>query len=141
MLDTDTWIRTVFMSHLWYESVSCLPLIDFIIDEPELQEASRIIFRCKLSGCGHVWAHNYERDTRGLFRTWVPEAVDINQQPFSTPEQDKRCPKCHHLNVAFNQVVGTVVSTRPCDERCMGATGHVCNCSCGGKNHGKGHLL
>jgi hypothetical protein len=27
-------------------------------------------------------------------------------------------------------------SLHKCDARCMGATGHDCECSCGGKNHG-----
>ena len=126
------------MNHLWYESVSCLPLIDYEADE-EQAPAQQVIFRCKFKGCGYVWAHNYERDTRGLFRTWVPEAADINQQPFSTPAQDKRCPKCHHLNVVASEVIGTRTS-KPCDARCTEAVGHVCSCSCGGKNHGKSYL-
>ena len=27
-----------------------------------------------------------------------------------------------------------------CGPRCMGATGHDCDCECGGKNHGANHL-
>lgn len=27
-------------------------------------------------------------------------------------------------------------SRHRCDGRCMNATGHLCECSCGGKNHG-----
>ena len=27
-------------------------------------------------------------------------------------------------------------SLHKCDARCMGATGHDCQCECGGKNHG-----
>lgn len=32
-------------------------------------------------------------------------------------------------------------SKHVCDVRCMGATGRTmkCECSCGGKNHGRGH--
>lgn len=32
-------------------------------------------------------------------------------------------------------------SRHECDDRCIGATGRTmrCECSCGGKNHGKGH--
>lgn len=26
-----------------------------------------------------------------------------------------------------------------CDARCMGATGHDCECACGGRNHGASH--
>ena len=29
-------------------------------------------------------------------------------------------------------------SLHKCDGRCLNATGHVCECSCGGKNHGRG---
>lgn len=34
-------------------------------------------------------------------------------------------------------------SKHVCDARCMHATGKVmkCECSCGGKNHGRGHAL
>jgi hypothetical protein len=33
-------------------------------------------------------------------------------------------------------------SKHECDDRCLHATGKVmrCECSCGGKNHGKGHV-
>lgn len=34
------------------------------------------------------------------------------------------------------QIEGHYVADKPCDGRCMGATGHQCECSCGGKNHG-----
>jgi hypothetical protein len=36
------------------------------------------------------------------------------------------------------QIEGHYVAEKVCDGRCMGATGHVCDCSCGGKNHGVG---
>lgn len=30
-------------------------------------------------------------------------------------------------------------SRHKCSARCMNATGHVCECECGGKNHGAGN--
>jgi hypothetical protein len=30
-----------------------------------------------------------------------------------------------------------VVTDHECDARCMSSKGHVCECSCGGANHGK----
>lgn len=30
-------------------------------------------------------------------------------------------------------------SLHKCDARCLNATGHNCECSCGGKNHGAGN--
>lgn len=46
------------------------------------------------------------------------------------------CPKCGHL-MTGKPVEGRVVESVPCDARCTGARGHTCDCSCGGKNHGK----
>src|SRR5258707_5560124 len=99
-------------------------------------QTTRIIFRCNCKDCKHVWAYDYSLER---MRTWTPASGDVNQHPFSTPQNDKRCPRCHHINVTCGEVVGTV-STKPCDARCMDATGFVCNCSCGGKQHGQGHV-
>lgn len=41
--------------------------------------------------------------------------------------------------VAYNNVCGTRNDDIKCDARCTEATGHKCECSCGGKNHGSGH--
>ncbi len=100
-------------------------------------QTTRIIFRCNCKDCKHVWAYDYERDAH--IRTWQAAPEDTNQHPFSTPQNDKRCPKCGHLNVKASEVIGTV-NGKPCDERCLNATSHICNCRCGGKQHGKGHI-
>ena len=44
------------------------------------------------------------------------------------------CGKWHFIR----RVVGKFVAEKGCDGRCMSATGHNCECSCGGKNHGAG---
>jgi len=36
-------------------------------------------------------------------------------------------------------VFGAYKLDRKCDARCMGATGHNCECQCGGENHGAAH--
>ncbi len=114
-----------------------LPHIEDSIRNGDFEMDTRIIFKCK---CGQAWPHDYERNARGLSRTWEPAPEDTNQHPISTPEWDKRCPKCQHTGtVKTNEVIGTVTS-KPCSEQCMTATSHVCNCSCGGKNHGRAHL-
>lgn len=33
------------------------------------------------------------------------------------------------------------VSHHKCGPKCVNATGHDCECQCGGKNHGRGHAL
>lgn len=39
--------------------------------------------------------------------------------------------------VTLFPVAGTLVPDHKCDARCEHATGHNCECACGGKNHGK----
>lgn len=43
--------------------------------------------------------------------------------------------------VAGKRVEGHYVATIPCNSRCVNATKNVCECSCGGKNHGAGVSL
>jgi hypothetical protein len=59
---------------------------------------------------------------------------------FVRASQDLECPRCgaHHWNA--KRVEGFVTDTK-CDARCQGAKGHMCECSCGGKNHGQGFLV
>ena len=110
-------------------------------------ETVRIIFRCQCRcqgmnrRCGTSWAHDYQRNAQGqLFRTWEAAPEDANQEPISFPEYDLYCPTCHHKGmVKVSEVIGNVTS-KPCNERCTESTKSVCNCSCGGANHGKAHL-
>jgi hypothetical protein len=48
------------------------------------------------------------------------------------------CRGCGALRVA-KKVYGKFVADKGCDGRCMSATGHNCECSCGGINHGAAH--
>lgn len=41
-------------------------------------------------------------------------------------------------NVLLQKVRAAAVTTHECGARCIHAKGHLCECSCGGKNHGKG---
>ena len=47
------------------------------------------------------------------------------------------CPSCGKV-MAFDALVATTRAEVRCDARCLGARGHTCDCSCGGKNHGAG---
>ena len=38
--------------------------------------------------------------------------------------------------VSWREIMGVVKTTVKCDARCEGATRHICECSCGGMNHG-----
>jgi hypothetical protein len=73
------------------------------------------IGRCPVKGCGHV--------ARQL-------------GAFSRPA---RCPE-HEQRITLEPVWGELVETVRCDARCQNARGASCDCSCGGANHGRGHL-
>lgn len=47
-----------------------------------------------------------------------------------------RCGECGSADLRVNVVAGRLVRNKPCDGRCMGATGPRCECECGGQNHG-----
>ncbi len=50
--------------------------------------------------------------------------------------------KCGHCGILahLTPIDGTRTET-PCDHRCTDATGHKCECSCGGANHGAAHTV
>jgi hypothetical protein len=48
------------------------------------------------------------------------------------------CPTCGRI-VKLSHVLGAT-SPKECDARCMNAVGPSCDCSCGGANHGAGHV-
>ena len=45
---------------------------------------------------------------------------------------------CKKIRVA-KPVIGKFRADKKCNGFCLAATGHSCECSCGGKNHGAGH--
>lgn len=48
------------------------------------------------------------------------------------------CPRCA-APMMVQAVAGTVSPEHVCGARCLASTGPTCECSCGGKNHGKSH--
>lgn len=49
-----------------------------------------------------------------------------------------KCPTCQK-EIYGKPIDGRVNPDHPCDARCTGATGHNCECACGGANHGMDH--
>lgn len=104
----------------------------------------RIIWKC--GRCKTVVAHDYIATKRLLGHDrifgnpkWssVTEAREVNGS-LRDSSWDAACPNCKsHRKPAV--VVGATTDHK-CDARCTGSTGPVCDCSCGGKNHGSGHL-
>ena len=51
------------------------------------------------------------------------------------------CPSCGCDSVDGKPIKGTYFPAHKCDARCTNARGHICECECGGVNHGKGRLI
>lgn len=41
--------------------------------------------------------------------------------------------------LSFHVVKGVYRADKTCDSRCINSKGHLCECSCGGANHGAGY--
>lgn len=51
-------------------------------------------------------------------------------------ERQHKCRSCGRTLVTWAVVKGRYSENRACDARCTGASGHNCECQCGGRNHG-----
>lgn len=65
-------------------------------------------------------------------------AVQHDGSPYTgAPHFSGRCPCCNQIHAATRKVsYARFPSKHRCDDRCLSATGHNCQCACGGKNHG-----
>ena len=96
----------------------------------------RIIYRCKRKSCGKVRRVEYPLlrsvDLGGGHTRKIFYRLDLFRGEVLAGH-DAVC-------VCGSQVSGDEVkatpSNHPCDPRCINATGSICECSCGGKNHG-----
>lgn len=52
---------------------------------------------------------------------------------------DLRCPKCGGIE-KVNTVLKARVTKHECNGKCMASKSGVCECSCGGKNHGASYI-
>lgn len=65
----------------------------------------------------------------------LPVAVELPDADSDTMSVTVDCRQCGDA-VTLSRIYGTVTRD-DCDGTCMGATGRLCGCGCGGKNHGK----
>lgn len=99
-------------------------------------KTTRYIAKCKCCN-----AHTSELVTPEMMRA----AQMFDGWPKTQPEPAGRfrmagsprlvCRGCGALVIA-KAVAGQFGAKHICNEKCLSSTGHVCNCSCGGKNHG-----
>ena len=103
---------------------------------------ARCIYRCRRKTCGAVGNRlPGERNRAGLaFATeYGPRYYRIEGTDRRYLGSEHKCQACGTTEARADQIKGSF-SNHPCDERCTSARGHVCECKCGGKNHGAGWL-
>jgi hypothetical protein len=91
----------------------------------------RVIFRCDNK---HVWARDYTLEGKYTY-------FRMEEGRKRILEAEYICPQCNSLRVRSSFVRGTLKESHKCDVRCELAVSPRCDCSCGGTNHGKAHLV
>lgn len=99
-------------------------------------EITRYIWKCRNKNCKHVWALEYIKRGSSAYRMVDGKQIWVSDD-FAG---DLRCPNCRRNLPDGNQVKGVYNEKHACNAKCMSSTSGVCSCSCGGKNHGIGHL-
>lgn len=106
-------------------------------------KTERWIFRCKR--CKATVTRDYTVTTQYQTITWGDGARPVysttrryQHNGYSEPGQVE-CPECKQ-RLSGRRVEGHLDPNHKCDARCLGAVGHICECSCGGKNHGGAYL-
>ena len=103
----------------------------------------RYTFRC--INCKHRWTKNFIKHQNG----WEYRISYSGTIGYHIPKCevwirhgiDTLCPACNSNVTRWDQIDGKKNDKVKCDRRCTGATGHNCECSCGGENHGADHLV
>lgn len=98
-----------------------------------------VIAKCK--GCNETMQTTIvtEKSVFGRsIKNWGAMFVDTKGECGWIGEHALRCRKCNLARVA-KQVKGTYSATHICSAKCTGSRGFVCECSCGGKNHGSAY--
>ncbi len=96
----------------------------------------RYIWKCRNRDCKHVFALDYW--TMGQYSVW--RCVGDEVVVFMDDVNGLCCLKCSWYRPKPTRVYGVYSVGRKCSVRCLGATGGMCECECGGKNHGAGYL-
>lgn len=94
--------------------------------------ADRYIAKCKGCGC-YTSAISEGYNARKTVA--APAIVYTNKMGFMVIQ----CRACGAERSA-KLVLGTVNKAVVCNDKCMASHGTVCECSCGGKNHGGAHV-
>jgi hypothetical protein len=100
------------------------------------QTTTNYLGRCREDGCDYVIFATAEDVKQGdTFRdvTAGTGVYRVNNANWA------RCTNRHRV-FPVKPVKGTYSEKHQCDSRCLNAKGWDCTCSCGGANHGRGHV-
>lgn len=98
-----------------------------------------MIAKCK--GCNEVMQTTITTEKSAIGRSianWGAMFVDKLGESGTYDNHALRCRKCGLARTA-KPVKGTYNPEHVCSAKCTSSKGFVCECSCGGKNHGSAH--
>lgn len=103
---------------------------------------TRYIGKCM--ACKKTVARDYTELKRmdfgkGIYAYTANVAGRMSRGRFLKAADDIECPACGENRWNAKKVKG-YTTEHACDARCTEAKGHICECACGGKNHGALHL-
>ena len=100
-------------------------------------DIARFLFRCRQ--CGRAQRREYPRQ---VVTSITPYGREYTQRLYRIGNEwnsyKPNAFNCCGVSGHGAEVKGTLSNT-PCDSRCKEATGPICQCQCGGDNHGIGH--
>lgn len=126
--------------HVIFRCAACTAAKRKATGKPRAVAARRVTFTVRTEGFDTTtWGPcGIHRSRSGSMR-WMRDGAEVQRFPRTRPGvPTTECPGCGQT-VAGAPVKGRFNEEIKCNARCTGATGHQCECSCGGKNHGAAH--
>jgi hypothetical protein len=99
--------------------------------------AQNFLGKCKEEGCDYVIFATGEDVQQA--ETWRDVTPGTGVYRVGNYGRFARC-TANHKVFPVKAVKGTYSEAHECDARCLNAKGWSCTCSCGGANHGRGHV-
>ncbi len=94
--------------------------------------------RCKQRDSALVLCERTKRKVQRGMRSEIRVDVRFVNEIGHSIDVSRNCRACG-WQCGWTAVTGKTNPDHKCDARCTGATGHDCECACGGKNHGADH--
>lgn len=114
------------------------------------ESTSRMIYRCTNKACRATLAIDWHVTTvteyvagrqilKPQVRVPILPPLHLPFPEYSYIPWAVGCPMCQ-IGEMHGKTIRGIVTNHQCDSACTGAKGHNCECSCGGKNHGRDYL-